>query len=529
MIEEGYTGRKGKGGFYRLNKEGGQKIKEARNLKTGEYAAEKPSKFASIDAAKTGLGALMAHSDEGGEYARAAMLPTFAYTAELAGEIADSVHDIDRAMRFGYNWKYGPFELIDRMGGAPGEGARLLAQLLQKQGIAVPAIVKTAGEKDGFYRKENGKPYYIQVKGANYAPIETEIERRMLADYKNDAPVVYKNASAALWDIGDGVACLEFRSKMNSIDPLILEAYEETTERVKRDFKGLVIANDADNFCVGANIGVLLFAANTAGWKEIEDIIARGQNAYMGFKYAPFPVVAAPSGMALGGGCELLLHADAVQAHVELYAGLVEAGVGVIPGWGGCKEMLWRRLATEKKSEGDKPQHGMFGKIAGAIGSGAQPFNALPVVKSVFEAIAMAKVSESAEKARDMGILSPADAITMNRSRLLHDAKQTCLRLMKNYAPPPQKEIRLPGKTALAALKMGVSAFVKKGVASEYDAVICEKLARVLTGGNVSLGQALSEQDLLDLEREAFMELIHNEKTLDRIEHMLEKGKPLRN
>ncbi|MET0155081.1 MAG: 3-hydroxyacyl-CoA dehydrogenase NAD-binding domain-containing protein [Rickettsiales bacterium] len=522
MIAEGYTGRKGKGGFYRLNKEGGKKTKEARHLPTGEYAPEKPTGFASVDAAKKDLAALMRHDDAGGRYARAVMLPTFVYAAELAADIANSVRDVDRAMRFGYNWKYGPFELMDRI------GARALVGLLEKENFSVPGIVRRAAEKDGFYRTERGRPFYIDVKGESYASIETPPEKRMVADYKQNASPVLKNASAALWDIGDGVACLEFRSKMNSVDPFILDMYEESIERVKSEFSGLLIANDGDNFCVGANLGVLLFAANTAGWKEIDDIIRRGQNAYMGFKYAPFPVVAAPTGFAFGGGCELLLHCDAVQAHMELYAGLVEIGVGVVPGWGGCKEMLWSRLATDKKNPDEK--QGALSRLAGAIGQGAQSFNAVGAVKTVFETIAMAKTSESAEKARDLGFISKTDGVTMNRARLLNDAKHTCLRLADGYAPPSrEKEIRLPGKTASAALKMGVAALVKKGVASEYDALIADKLARVLTGGDVGFNQPLSEQDILDLEREAFMELIKNEKTLDRIEHMLETGKPLRN
>jgi 3-hydroxyacyl-CoA dehydrogenase len=520
MIKDGYVGRKGKGGFYRLNKEGGGKVKEARDLKTGEYRKEEPSGPDSVRAAKDGLPRLMEHKDKGGEYARAVMGKTLAYAASLVPEIAASVRDVDRAMRFGYNWKYGPFELIDRM------GADFLVALLERQGAGVPPLLSTAAKEGGFYKNERGRRACLEADGSGYSVPRAPEGSRMLEDYKPERPAVLKNASAALWDIGDGVACLEFRSKMNSVDPFILEMIEQAIERVRQDFKGLVIANDGDNFCVGANLGVLLFAANTAAWQEIEDILKRGQDAYMGLKYAPFPVVSAPAGMALGGGCELLLHSDAVQAHIETYAGLVEAGVGVVPAWGGCKEMLWRRLA---KPAGTEEGGGMFGRIAGAVGKGLQPFNAMPVVKDVFETIVMAKVSGSAEEARDMGILRETDGVTMNRSRLLPDAKEACLRLAKGYRPPERREIRLPGKTALAALKMGVAAFVKKGVASEHDALIAEKLGRVVTGADASLRDSLTEEDVLKLEREAFMELIRHPLTLDRIEHMLENGKPLRN
>ena len=530
MIEQGYTGRKGKGGFYRLHKtEDGKKEKQSRDMQSGEYRLSVKAHPAAARLSKEkGAGALFSHDDNIAKYAAAVMGQTLLYAAEHAGDIAESVYDIDRAMCCGYNWKYGPFALIDRI------GPQILADFAEKHELDVPPALAEACKKGGFYKIEAGENRYL--KDGDYTAIRYPADQITVARAGAARPAVLKNGSAALWDIGDGIACLEFRSKMNTVDPDVLEMFEKSAERAALDFNGLVIANDADNFCVGANLAVLLFAANTAGWKEVEDIIARGQNALMGFKYAPFPVVAAPTGMALGGGCELLLHCDAVQPHAELYAGLVEAGVGVVPGWGGCKEMLWRRIKPKapaqdgETGQGAKKTGGIFGNIASAAGGMAGSFNTLPAIKDSFETIALAKVSKSAEEARDMHIIGDNDRITMNRAKLLFDAKQTCKELAAGYTPPQKgATVKLPGKTAQTALKMAVSGFIKKGVASEYDGFIAEKLAYVLTGGDTSLHKELTEDDILKLERDAFCELIREKKTLDRIEYMLENGKPLRN
>lgn len=522
MIAEGYIGRKGKGGFYRLNKEGGKKTKETKDLQTGEYRPEQKASLASIDAARGGLNALVNHEDKGGHYAKEVLVQVLAYAAGLIPEMADDITSVDDAMKWGYNWKYGPFELIDRLATKEVTGAKWLADELVKRGQSVPPILEKAGNTL-YQTKEKGR-VYLTVKG-DYKAIPVANDAWMLADKKIGQKPVKKNASAVLWDIGDGVLCLEYISKMNSVDPLTLEMIETAIQEVPKGFKGLVVANDADNFCVGANLGFLLYSANMAGWKMIDGVLKQGQNAYMGLKYAPFPVVVAVSGMALGGGCEILLHADAVQAHVETYTGLVEVGVGVVPGWGGCKEMLWRQHDARLKEASVTAKLGRMFKCINLVHAA----NVTPAVTRSFENIALAKVSKSAEEAKDMLVFREPDRITMNRKRLLPDAKARVLELAKDYTPPKPTTIRLPGKTARTALYMGINGFVKSGKATPHDEVVSKALAEVLSGGKTDITKEVTEQQVLDLEREVFLQLIRTKGTLDRIDFMLEKGKPLRN
>lgn len=537
MIADGYTGRKGKGGFYRLNTEGGGKVKEVKNLKDGSYCAASKPKLGSVDSAKEGLAKLVSHNDIGGQYAHAVLVQTLNYAASLIPEIAGDITAVDEAMRLGYNWKYGPFELIDRLKTDEISGAKWLVEEIKKLGKPVPEILTKAGDGT-LYKTESDKKLYFNISG-KYDEIKVSPEGWMLADKKLGKKPVLKNPSASLWDIGDGILCLEYTSKMNSVDPMILEMMQKSIEIVKKDFKGLVIANDADNFCVGANIGVLLFAANVAAWKQIREIIKQGQDAYMALKFAPFPVVTAVSGMALGGGCEILMHSDAVQAHVETYTGLVEVGVGIVPGWGGCKEMIIRHLEPEAaKALSIAQKGGMFALAAKQAISGGgsasllhiiKTTNAMPAISKAFENIATAKVSKSAEEARDLGVLQAKDGITMNRQRLLPDAKKKCLELAQNYTPPKQRVFSLPGKTAKTALEMAINSFVKSGKATPYDVVVSKALATVLSGGGTDITKTLTEQDMLDLELDVFMDLVKSKGTMDRIEYMLENGKPLRN
>lgn len=512
MIADGYTGRKGKGGFYRLNTEGGKKQKEAIDLSTGNYRLPQEVRLESIEAAKEGLQKLVTHPDKGGQYAWSVLSQTLHYAASLVPEIASDITAVDAAMRTGYNWKYGPFELIDRM------GADWFAERIKAEGKTLPPLLN--GQP--LYTKDR---QYLDISGT-YKPIRTEPDAWMLAEKKYGQKPVAKNGSAALWDIGDGVLCLEYTSKMNAVDPMTLEMIQKSIEIVKTGgYKGLVIGNDSDNFCVGANIGFLLYSANMAGWKIIENTIKQGQDTYMALKYAPFPVVTAVSGMALGGGCEVLLHSDAVQAHVETYTGLVEVGVGVIPGWGGCKEMLIRQKAERLKEAGVAAKLGRMFKSIGLVHTA----NTMPSISKAFEYIALAKVAKSAEEARDMLILREGDRITMNRKRLLPDAKKRVLELAPGYTPPEPVTIQLPGRTARAALFMAINGFVKSGKATAHDEVVSKTLAEVLSGGETSIHKPLTEQNLLDLELQMFMKLIRTRGTLDRIEHMLENGKPLRN
>ncbi len=499
MIAEGYTGRKGKGGFYRLNREGGKKVKEAIDLKTGEYAPAQKPRLESVAAAKTGgLRALVTHPDKGGRYAWRVLKGTLAYAASLVPEIADTVADVDMAMRLGYNWKYGPFELIDQL------GADWFPDRLVAEGMSVPPLLEKA-RAGGFYQVRDGVRHYLGTDGA-YHPIERPEGVLLLSDIKLKSEPVAKNGSASLWDIGDGVLCLEVHTKMNALDEGVLRMIETALQTIPDNYKGLVIHNEGTNFSVGANLGLVLFAANIAAWDNIETMVAAGQKAYQALKYAPFPVVSAPSGMALGGGCEMLLHSDAIQAHGETYAGLVEVGVGVVPAWGGCKEMLFRWAANPRGPKGP-----------------------MPPVSRAFEIIAMAQVGKSAEECRDLGILRPGDGITMNRDRLLADAKAKLLAMAENYTPPEPQEISLPGPSAKAGMMLVVDGLRKAGKATPHDVVVAEALAEVLSGGDTDITETVTEDHILALERKAFMALLHTEGTLARMEHMLETGKPLRN
>jgi 3-hydroxyacyl-CoA dehydrogenase len=523
MIKDGYTGRKGKGGFYRLNTDNGNKIKEVVNLKTGNYAAANKPRLESVDAAKESLRNLIDHDDIGGQYAKKVLLKTLHYILSLVPEISDDITAIDEAMRVGYNWKYGPFELIDRLADDNISGPNWLKDKLKQEGFKIPKFLELTGG-NSFYKTDQNKRYFLSADG-KYTEIKVAEGTWKLSDKKLGNKPIAKNPSASLWDIGDGILCLEYTSKMNSVDPMILEMINKSIEIVSKDYKGLVIANDSDNFCVGANIGILLFAANVAAWKDIKKIIKQGQDTYMALKFAPFPVVTAVSGMALGGGCEILMHSDAVQAHVETYTGLVEVGVGIIPGWGGCKEMLIRNIDKRLEEQTITAKLGrMFSRI-----SPIKTVNTMPAISKAFENIGMAKVAKSAEEAKDMLILLDKDSITMNRNRLLSDAKNKCLSLVDGYKAPLQRSINLPGKTAKTALYMAINNFVRSGKATAHDEVVSKALAVVLSGGNTDINKELSEQDLLDLELEVFMRLVKEDATLDRIEHMLETGKPLRN
>ncbi len=502
MIADGYTGRKGKGGFYRLNKEGGKRVKEAIDLSTGTYAPAQKAYLASVSASrKGGLKALLSHDDRGGAYAWAVMSKILAYAAALVPEIADDVPAVDRAMKLGYNWKFGPFELIDKL------GARDFAERLKEEGREVPALLEKAAAAEGFYRVDDGRLQFLGVDGT-YANLERPEGVLLLEDIKRANEPVAKNGSASLWDVGDGVACLEFHTKLNTFDPDMLKMVGKAVALVpNKGFKALVIYNEASNFSAGANLGLALFAANTAMWPLVEEMVEQGQKAFLALKRAPFPVVGAPSGMALGGGCEILLSSDAVQAHAESYIGLVEVGVGIVPGWGGCKEMLLR-LANDPK----------------------RPRGPMPPVSSSFETIGTAKVAKSAFEAKEFGFLKASDGITFNRERLLADAKARALALVEGYEAPEATELTLPGPSGAAALRLALKDLTARGLATPHDQIVAGGLVEVLTGGpNADITEPVSEDQVLKLEREIFMKLIKTNGTLSRMEHMIETGKPLRN
>ncbi len=499
MIAEGLTGRKGKGGFYRLNKTGGVKTKEVIDLKTGEYRKLAKVTPESVDAAKAGLRALVSHQDRGGKFAWIVLSKLLSYVTELVPQIADHIADVDLAMRTGFNWKLGPFQMIDQL------GASWFAEKLDQEKMPVPKLLAEAAKQGGFYKALPDGQTQLASDG-RYLPIVRPAGSMRLADIKQQSQPLAKNSSASFWDLGDGVACLEFHSKMNSLDPDSMTMAARAIDIVSKDMKALVIYNDGENFSVGANLGLALFSANIGVWPMLEELVAQGQQVMKALKFAPFPVIAAPSGLALGGGCEFIMHCSAVQAHAETYMGLVEVGVGIVPGWGGCKEMLIRF----------RP---------GASG----PQGPMPAVMAAFEQISLAKVSKSAAHAKELNYLRKTDGITMNRDRLLPDAKALALRLAQDYKPPQPIELRLPGPTGAAALHMAIQSYAQQGLALPHDVTVSNQLARVLSGGSTDITEIVSEDRVMELEKLAFMTLVKTEPTLSRMEVMLATGKPLRN
>lgn len=505
MIEEGYTGRKGKGGFYRINRSDGGKVKEAVDLKSGAYAPTRKPALESLSAAKAAgrkkaARVLAAHPDKGGAYAWAVLSKTLSYAASLVPQIADDITAIDRAMTLGYNWKLGPFQLLDLL------GVGSVVERLKAEGSVVPPLLETAAAKEGFYREQGGRLQLLTLEG-KYQDLERPKGVQLLEDAKRRSERLAGNASASLWDVGDGVVCLEIHTKLNTIDQEVFAVIAKALEIVPKEHKALVIYNEASHFSAGANLGLALFAANTALWPMIEEMVSQGQKLYRKLKYAPFPVVAAPSGLALGGGCEICLAADAIEAHAETYMGLVEVGVGVVPGWGGCTELLARLAANKRRPKGP-----------------------MPAVAEAFETIGTATVAKSAFEAQELGFLRDNDGITFNRDRLLAAAKARALDLAENYQPPEPVELTLPGPNGQASLDFAVHDLALKGVVTPHDKTVVSELIGVLTGGPAADHTVPTpEATVLELEREAFMRLVRNEATLARMEHMLTTGKPLRN
>lgn len=496
MLAQGLTGRKGQGGFYRLQPAAASKIKQAIDLHTGVFHSSEKFKLIGVEQSPARLRAFLMSDQPLANYAWRVWSQTLCYAAELIPEIADDICAVDSALRLGFNWRYGPFELIDYLG-----GAWFVERLAQEQGV-IPALL---ADSLRLYRVETGVLQF-KARAGDYQPVLHAPGVLLLAECKRRGPPVLENAAASLWNIGDDVVCLEFHSKMNTLDLDSLSLIQRSIAAVEQGFKGLVIYNDGDNFSAGANLAFLVHAIHQQDWGAVENIIRLGQQTYQALKYAGFPVVAAPSGLALGGGCEILLHCDVIQAHAELYMGLVETGVGLVPGWGGCKEFLRRWLAFPKR-----------------------PGGPMPAIAQAFETIGLAKFSQSAQHAQELLYLGKNDAITMNKDRLLADAKARTLVLAANYQPPQSAQYYLPGASARATLDMAVSNLQLAGKASVYDVEVSRQLALVLSGGDADLLVPLTEQDLLDLELQAFLALVKQPGTLARLEHMLKTGKALRN
>ncbi|MDO6965334.1 3-hydroxyacyl-CoA dehydrogenase/enoyl-CoA hydratase family protein [Rhizobium alvei] len=498
MIAENRIGRKSGAGFVKLSAD--RKSREITDLVTGDYRPMKAVQSESLIESRGDARALMEHAGRGGQYAAAVMEITLAYAASLVPEIADGPDAIDDAMRTGYGWKQGPFELVDRL------GAAWLAERLAAKGKAVPAYLTLATEKGGFYATIDGRLNCLLPDGS-FRPVARGEGVITIADLKLATQPVADYGPAALWDLGDGVACLEFRTKMNTFSKELLEAIGKAIEDVKTGFKALVIGSDSPVYSAGADLRVFLETVEQGGAEALGSFIDLGHNTFKALKYAPFPVVGAPSGLAFGGGCEILLHCDAIQAHAELTTGLVETRIGVVPGWGGCKEMLVRSYAAK-------------GPVRGPVAPAMAAFNL----------IAPAKVSGSAFEARKLGFLRPTDGITMNRDRLLADAKARALSLVEGYVPQEPPVVALPGPSGAAAIINIIESEALAGRATVHDLVVGKVLATLLTGGpSADPLRPLTEDDLLALERQAFISLFAEPATIARVQHMLATGKPLRN
>jgi 3-hydroxyacyl-CoA dehydrogenase len=493
MTERGWLGEKSGQGFYK--RVGKEKEIHAIDLHTLEYHPAIKVKFPSAEAARNiedlaeRLRVLVAGTDRVGTFLWKLYSDLFLYSAERVPEIADEIFQIDRAMRWGYANKLGPFELWDAL------GFQNVCRRLEKDGRKLPEnvqIMVSHGLQSLYLWSIKGKQAF-DFTASSYKSFE---ERPSLADLKRAGGEIKSNSGASLIDLGDGVICCEFHSKMNSLGEDQIGMIYTALSELEKNFDAMVIANQGENFSVGANLMMVLLGAQEEEWEELNAAIHRFQQANMALKYAPKPVVAAPFSRALGGGCEIPLHCTRIQASAETYMGLVEVGVGLIPGAGGTKEMIVR----------------------------------LQDARKTFELIGMAKVSSSAEEARQLGFLTKSDRISMNPDLLIQDAKDLALSLVKDYQPGvPRTDVKVGGESAFALLKLGAWTMRQGGYISDYDVVVAEKLAHVLSGGRLTGEQLVSEQYLLDLEREAFLSLCGNPKTQERMQFMLKTGKPLRN
>jgi len=509
LIERGDLGEKTGAGFYKKTRaaDGTRKILVL-NLETLEYEEQPKVRFESIGAARKletaadKIREVVWFDDKAGRLAWKVTAETCIYSAQLLGEITDDVVNMDRALRWGFNYELGPFETWDAI------GVERSVRRMREEGMTVPRVVETllAKGEGTWYVRRDGALRYWDVFTEKYLPVPGLEDIITIGDLD----VLDRNEGATLFDMGDGVGLLEFHTKMNSIDAQIIEMMDKACDWVDQGrLVGLVIGNEAANFSVGANIGLIGMLAMSNMWDELEGAVQGIQNAFMKMKYCEGPVVAAPRGMTLGGGCEAVMHSDTVRAFAETYMGLVELGVGLVPAGGGCKEMAFRH----------------YGSVPAGVNASMFPF-----MEKIFKTIGMATVSTSAEEARDLGYLRPTDKVHLNSDTLLAAAKKDVLAMVETgYSPPRRHTVTVPGRDGVAAIEIAAHTMRAGGYISEYDEHLAKRLAYVICGGDVAQGTERSEQDFLDLEREVFMELCHEDKTLERIQHMLATGKPLRN
>jgi 3-hydroxyacyl-CoA dehydrogenase len=525
MAKRGWLGDKTGQGFYKKVKGEGEKEILTLDVNTMEYRPRQKAKFGSLEMGKAiedtreRLRALVGpvlegqKGDKAQQFLWGALSEMCLYAARRVPEISDNVVDVDRALRWGFAWELGPFEIIDAV------GAKAFAGQVEKEGRSLPPVIQRvlASGRKGFYESDKGVTTVFDICSGGTKRVEESNGVIFLKSLKDAGREVERNSGASLIDLGDGVVCCEFHAKMNAIGADLITMLHKGLKRLETDFDAMVIANQAVNFSVGANLMLVLVGAQEQEWDELHMAVKQFQNVNLAIKYAPKPVVAAPQGMALGGGCEVSLHAAKIQTAAEAYIGLVETGVGLIPGGGGTKEMLIR---------------------ANEHAAGGEDLDLFHALKPVFETIAMAKVGTSAEECRDLGYLRREDGVSMNRDRLVADAKEAALSVVrggyKSAAATWQEgaqttQIKVLGEQFLAGAKLAIHMMLRGGYVSEYDAHVGRKLANILAGGALTSPQLVSEQYVLDLEREAFVSLCGEKKTQERIAHTLKTGKPLRN
>lgn len=519
MLSRGWLGDKTGQGFYKKVKGPSGTEIYALDYRTLEYRPRQKASFPSLEMSRVAkspaeqLRGLLFGQDKGAQFAWRVTSEVLVYTAEKLPEMANDILAVDRAMKWGYNWDLGPFEVWDSL------GVEEVVKRLRAEGRAVPRVVEDllARGYKSFYEKRDGRRYYYDFAAGEMKPEFIPPEVIFLAPLKEQNRVIKTNPGASLIDIGDGVLCLEFHSRANAIGGDILEMVNFAVKEVEKGYEGLVIGNYGQHFSAGANLMLILMTAEEEEWDELDLMIRQFQNAMMNIKRCARPVVAAPHGMALGGGCEVCLHSHAVNAYAETYMGLVEVGVGLLPAGGGCKEMVVRAFAQSP------PETQVTGR--GGAGMGY-----LQLVARAFENIATARVSTSAAEAFKLGFLRPGDRVTMNRDRVIYDAKQVVLEMARrNFSPPRPAVVPALGNAGYAVLELAVQTMRWGNQITDHDAKIARKIAYVLTGGGVTPGTVLTEQDFLDLEREAFLSLLGEPKTIERIRHMLATNKPLRN
>lgn len=510
MVSKGWLGQKSGQGYYKTVAAKDGKQHWSLDLATLEHRLPQKPELVSLEAVKAAGGlrnrlkALTAGKAKESIFSWNVIKKTLLYSASHAETLADDLPAIDRAMRWGFNWEMGPFELWDALGVSD-----TIARMKSENEI-VPQWVETMLSRGikSFYGYEAGETRYYSWSSGAYEMLTEPQSTILLKSLKDQNKVVLKNPGASLIDIGDGVVCLEFNSPNNSIGADILSMVHQAVDEVEKNWAGMVIANQGRNFCVGANLMLILMEAQDEEWDEIEEMVLAFQKACMRLKYARKPIVAAPHAMCLGGGTEFSLHTSRIKPIAETYMGLVEVGVGLIPGGGGHKEMLYR--AVQGISDDVK-------------------IDIQPLVNKVFETIAMGKVSTSAAEAKRLGFLLAHEDFTVNGDSHIYEAKKAVLTVSEDYHPPQPKQLRAAGETGYAVMKLGAYTLRKGGYISEYDEHLACKVAHVLSGGKVPANTLVSEQWLLDIEREAFMSLVGEPKSQARMQYMLTKGKPLRN